>query len=116
MSGSGGFYKYRCKYFFTHECPNWVYVNNTACAECSAQGREAEPAAPQAPRNTYYREVYVPRPKDGVMYYLLVEIPLENDQTENSNNQWYASNSQTQAQVPTTTSAIPGTAATSSTF
>lgn len=34
MSGSGGFYKYRCKYFYTHNCTNWVYVNNSPCANC----------------------------------------------------------------------------------
>lgn len=34
MSGSGGFYKYRCKYFYTHNCNNWVYVNNAPCAHC----------------------------------------------------------------------------------
>ncbi|KAI0971035.1 hypothetical protein F4678DRAFT_461581 [Xylaria arbuscula] len=51
MSGSGGFYKYRCGYFYTHECPNWVYVNNTGCAECSAMGRDANPAASQVVRS-----------------------------------------------------------------
>ncbi|KAI1357050.1 hypothetical protein F5Y01DRAFT_321363 [Xylaria sp. FL0043] len=40
IPGYGGFYKYRCKYFYTHECPNWVYVNNTGCGECSAEGRD----------------------------------------------------------------------------
>ncbi|KAI3335390.1 hypothetical protein F4824DRAFT_464651 [Ustulina deusta] len=40
MSGSGGFYKYPCKYRYTQECPHWVYVNHTACSECSAQGRD----------------------------------------------------------------------------
>lgn len=34
MSGSGGFYKYRCKYFYTYNCPNWVYCNGHACAMC----------------------------------------------------------------------------------
>lgn len=34
MSGSGGFYKYRCKYFLTHDCPNWVFVNYAPCADC----------------------------------------------------------------------------------
>lgn len=31
---SGGFYKYRCKYFYTHNCQNWVWVNNAPCATC----------------------------------------------------------------------------------
>lgn len=34
MSGSGGFYKYRCKNFYSHNCPNWVWVNNSPCATC----------------------------------------------------------------------------------
>jgi len=34
MSGTGGFYKYRCKYFYTYNCPNWVYCNGHACAMC----------------------------------------------------------------------------------
>ena len=34
MSGSGGFYKYRCKYFYTKSCQNWVYVNGEACMSC----------------------------------------------------------------------------------
>ncbi|KAK3683678.1 hypothetical protein B0T22DRAFT_483502 [Podospora appendiculata] len=42
MSGSGGFYKYRCKHFLTHNCNNWVWVNGAACACCLAEGREAE--------------------------------------------------------------------------
>ncbi|KAK3933646.1 hypothetical protein QBC46DRAFT_107294 [Diplogelasinospora grovesii] len=38
---SGGFYKYRCKYYFyTHNCPNWVWVNNAPCASCLADGRD----------------------------------------------------------------------------
>ncbi|KAK3933815.1 hypothetical protein QBC46DRAFT_326000 [Diplogelasinospora grovesii] len=42
MSGSGGFYKYRCKYFYTHNCPNWVWANNAPCASCLAEGRDAD--------------------------------------------------------------------------
>lgn len=33
-SGSGGFYKYRCKYFYTYNCSNWVYVSQAPCANC----------------------------------------------------------------------------------
>ncbi|KAJ8133251.1 hypothetical protein O1611_g376 [Lasiodiplodia mahajangana] len=47
MSGGGGFYKFRCKYFFTHECPNWIYVNGTACAQCVSRGRDADPETHQ---------------------------------------------------------------------
>jgi len=35
MSGSGGYYKYRCRYFYTHNCQNWVYVNNGTCQSCA---------------------------------------------------------------------------------
>jgi len=32
---SGGFHKYRCKYFLSeYVCLNWVYVNGRACACC----------------------------------------------------------------------------------
>ncbi|KAI0882293.1 uncharacterized protein GGS22DRAFT_191462 [Annulohypoxylon maeteangense] len=31
---SGGYYKFRCKYFLTHNCNNWVYVNGSPCANC----------------------------------------------------------------------------------
>ena len=34
MSASGGFYKYRCKYFYGRSCQNWVYVNGEACPSC----------------------------------------------------------------------------------
>ncbi|KAL2160297.1 hypothetical protein VTH06DRAFT_1470 [Thermothelomyces fergusii] len=49
MSGSGGFYKYRCKYFYTYNCPNWVYCNGHACAMCLAEGRDAIEAEATAP-------------------------------------------------------------------
>ncbi|KAL7903253.1 hypothetical protein HDV63DRAFT_117461 [Trichoderma sp. SZMC 28014] len=41
MSSSGGFYKYRCKNFYSHNCPNWVWVNNSPCATCIAEGKDA---------------------------------------------------------------------------
>ncbi|KAK3371242.1 hypothetical protein B0T24DRAFT_628211, partial [Lasiosphaeria ovina] len=42
MSGSGGFYKYRCKYFLSNNCQNWVWVNYAACAVCLTEGRERD--------------------------------------------------------------------------
>lgn len=33
-SASGGYYKYRCKYWLTHNCRHWVWVNNASCAHC----------------------------------------------------------------------------------
>ncbi|PKS12190.1 hypothetical protein jhhlp_001489 [Lomentospora prolificans] len=42
FSGTGGgFYKYRCKYFYTKSCQNWVYVNGEACMQCLADGCDA---------------------------------------------------------------------------
>ncbi|KAF3191072.1 hypothetical protein TWF106_001331 [Orbilia oligospora] len=38
---ASGYYKYRCKNFYSHNCGNWVWVNNTACAECVAAGRDS---------------------------------------------------------------------------
>ncbi|KAI0198844.1 hypothetical protein F4808DRAFT_434692 [Astrocystis sublimbata] len=74
MSGGGGFYKFRCKYFLTYNCPNWVYVNNTACASCSAQGRELEPAQFQAPANMGTVQVQVPHFENGMITYTLIEV------------------------------------------
>ncbi|KAF3936269.1 hypothetical protein ABW19_dt0206601 [Dactylella cylindrospora] len=38
---ASGYYKYRCKNFYSHNCGNWVWVNNTACPECVAAGRDS---------------------------------------------------------------------------
>ncbi|KAK3317188.1 hypothetical protein B0T19DRAFT_446164 [Cercophora scortea] len=43
MSGSGGFNKYRCKFFLTHNCNNWVWVNGGECAMCMANGYSDPP-------------------------------------------------------------------------
>lgn len=43
MSGSGGFYKYRCKYFYTYNCPNWVYANGHACPMCLVSNLQRSP-------------------------------------------------------------------------
>lgn len=63
MSGSGGFYKYRCKYFYTHNCTNWVYVNNSPCANCLAEGRDSVEAPPQQ----QFRDILVPYYDDNGM-------------------------------------------------
>ncbi|KAI8634494.1 hypothetical protein F5Y19DRAFT_213253 [Xylariaceae sp. FL1651] len=108
MSGSGGFYKYRCKYFYSHDCPNWVYVNNTACATCSSHGRDVEQAPSQTPVVIYSREICVPRVEGGVLYYTLMETVT----TDAAGNYWalkYKVTQRTQPPAPTTTSALPGT-------
>ncbi|KAI1851779.1 hypothetical protein JX265_011014 [Neoarthrinium moseri] len=70
--GGGGFYKYRCKYFYTHNCPNWVYVNNSACSSCCAEGRDME--IPPGPSRNSSRDIFVPRAADGELYYTLMEM------------------------------------------
>jgi hypothetical protein len=30
----GPYVKHHCKNFMTDDCPNWVYIANTACIEC----------------------------------------------------------------------------------
>ncbi|KAM6504874.1 hypothetical protein FSOLCH5_014792 [Fusarium solani] len=72
MSGAGGFYKYRCKYFYTHNCPNWVWVNNAPCASCLADGRDNE--EPHLPSWGLPRDIVVPQVLDGILQYTLMEL------------------------------------------
>ncbi|KAI0099294.1 hypothetical protein GGR51DRAFT_535549 [Nemania sp. FL0031] len=114
MSGGGGFYKFRCKYFLSHDCPNWVYVNGTACAQCSALGRDLEPAASMT---WYSPEVCVPRAEGGVLTYTLMEF--EAAPTNNASHYsgvGHSTEGRTQSQVPTTTSALPGAPTTTTSF
>ncbi|KAG4430703.1 hypothetical protein IFR05_013807 [Cadophora sp. M221] len=78
MSGSGGYYKYRCKYWLTYNCPNWVWVNNAPCAHCLADGRDSEMAEMQAPFRLS-REVFVPQFEDGMLLYTVMEIIAGSD-------------------------------------
>lgn len=80
----GGYYKYRCKHFYTYNCMNWVWVNYAACATClvrlsifpysvphvltqgQAMGRgEESEVVPSATRF----EIRVPRALDGMLSY-----------------------------------------------
>ncbi|KAI1337352.1 hypothetical protein F5Y15DRAFT_159492 [Xylariaceae sp. FL0016] len=115
MSGSGGYYKYRCKYFYTNQCQNWVYVNHSACANCASEGREnpgpaeAPIAIPQQPQNfSYTQDVCVPRTEDGVMYYDLMEMVVTVQDGQMTSTLQYKSDAQ--AQSVATTNATPGTA------
>ncbi|KAL4727573.1 hypothetical protein ACLX1H_004256 [Fusarium chlamydosporum] len=72
MSGAGGFYKYRCKYFYTHNCPNWVWVNNAPCASCLADGRDNGESA--LPTWGLPRDIVVPQVLDGILQYTLMEL------------------------------------------
>ncbi|KAH8128795.1 hypothetical protein LI328DRAFT_160486 [Trichoderma asperelloides] len=72
MSSSGGFYKYRCKNFYSHNCPNWVWVNNSPCATCIAEGKDAS-ERPQS-SSTTSREIVTPRVRDGILQYTIAEL------------------------------------------
>ncbi|CAI6097037.1 hypothetical protein V2G26_016005 [Clonostachys chloroleuca] len=72
MSGSGGFYKYRCKYFYSHNCTNWVWVNNAPCASCLAEGRDEEHK--QSSSWPLSRDIVAPRVRDGILQYMLMEL------------------------------------------
>lgn len=78
MSGSGGYYKYRCKYWLTHDCPHWVWVNNAPCAHCLADGRDSDVAVMSGPFRIS-REVYVPQLENGSLHYTIMEIIAASD-------------------------------------
>lgn len=78
MSGSGGYYKYRCKYWLTYNCPNWVWVNNAPCAHCLADGRDSDTAMMSGPLRIS-REIYVPQFENGFLHYTIMEIIAASD-------------------------------------
>ncbi|KAI0007535.1 hypothetical protein F4779DRAFT_502015 [Xylariaceae sp. FL0662B] len=107
MSGSGGFYKYHCRNFYTYNCKEWVLVNNSFCPKCCSEGRGEDGAAPDIPSRRPSRDICVPRVEDGILSYTLMEIV----NMDESGNQWtlrYKGGNQTQASTIMTTSAIPG--------
>ncbi|KAJ4155171.1 hypothetical protein LMH87_000428 [Akanthomyces muscarius] len=73
-SPGGGFYKYRCKYFLSHDCKNWVWVNDTPCSTCLANGRDEEtyPTAAWAAS----RDIMAPYVKNGVLQYAHMEVTV----------------------------------------
>ncbi|CAG8973371.1 hypothetical protein HYALB_00000134 [Hymenoscyphus albidus] len=78
MSGSGGYYKYRCKYFYTHNCPHWVWVNNAPCAHCLADGRDFDTSMIPNPFRLSH-EVYVPQIENGALQYIIFKIVATSD-------------------------------------
>ena len=38
MSGGGGYHKFRCKYFYSHNCNEWVDFNGRSCMNCVVGG------------------------------------------------------------------------------
>ncbi|KAL7276624.1 hypothetical protein RUND412_000390 [Rhizina undulata] len=68
--GSGGYYKFRCKNFFTYNCGNWVWVNHSACAECVAAGRDSDDVEECTPMS----EIEVPVVDYGRLVYQIVGL------------------------------------------
>lgn len=96
MSASGGFYTYRCKYFYTHNCTNWVYTNNSPCTSCLAQGRDnAEAPAPSQAWASGTRDIMVPIWEDGVFQQRIMEYVV----TDSSNFQWNLRHKTTQPPI-----------------
>ncbi|OPB43140.1 hypothetical protein A0O28_0087760 [Trichoderma guizhouense] len=75
---SGGFYKYRCKNFYSHNCPNWVWVNNSPCATCIAEGRDAEEQS--LPSSTACQvNIVAPRIRDDILHDTFMESVAPSD-------------------------------------
>jgi hypothetical protein len=124
MSGSAGYYKYRCKYFLTHNCPHWVWVNNASCAhclvsvtsiiyakrinKCQADGRDSVEAFMPSPFRLS-REIYVPQFENGALQYIIFEI-ISNSETDSG---WTIKEQPKQQSFPTATepSAVQATIA-----
>ncbi|RDW72122.1 hypothetical protein BP5796_08156 [Coleophoma crateriformis] len=79
MSGSGGYYKYRCKYWLTFNCPHWVWVNNAPCAHCLADGRESDVSVISTASIHVARDICVPQIEHGTFHYALKEIVCAGD-------------------------------------
>ncbi|KAL7819260.1 hypothetical protein V8C44DRAFT_354784 [Trichoderma aethiopicum] len=80
MSGSGGFYKYRCKNFYSHNCPNWVWVNNSPCATCIAEGRDAEEES--MPSTMGSHGIVALRIREDILQHAFTELMAPNDSQE----------------------------------
>ncbi|KAK4223220.1 hypothetical protein QBC38DRAFT_54387 [Podospora fimiseda] len=65
---SGGYNKFRCKYWLSHDCPNWVYMNGHACGACLAEGREAGEGLPAE------TEVQIPQGINGTLEYMTMGL------------------------------------------
>ncbi|KAK8129786.1 hypothetical protein PG999_002166 [Apiospora kogelbergensis] len=76
--GGGGYYKYHCRCFYVHNCPQMVYVNNSMCANCVLEHDAAESIPQEAPWNLS-REISVPRVEHGVLGYTLMEVAITGD-------------------------------------
>ncbi|PKK48198.1 hypothetical protein CI102_6557 [Trichoderma harzianum] len=72
---SGGFYKYRCKNFYSHNCPNWVWVNNSPCATCIVNAEEQS-----LPSSTACQvDIVAPRIRDDILQDTFMESVAPSD-------------------------------------
>ncbi|KAH6621242.1 hypothetical protein B0J18DRAFT_466847 [Chaetomium sp. MPI-SDFR-AT-0129] len=96
-SAGGGFDRFKCKYWLTHNCPGTTYCNGHPCHMCMVSGRfsfdtEAPRSPSQSPRQrtaTAWQdpehrgypvparptEVYVPHAVNGTLQYTLWKYP-----------------------------------------
>ncbi|KAL6864156.1 hypothetical protein J3F83DRAFT_742724 [Trichoderma novae-zelandiae] len=109
MSGSGGFYKYRCKNFYSHNCPNWVWVNNSPCATCIAEGRDAD--VQLMPPTTGSHEIVAPCIRDGILRHTIMDSVAPNESGESwilrDKGNGSIEDDQPPQDMPTTSLALP---------
>ncbi|KAK4163010.1 hypothetical protein QBC43DRAFT_335755 [Cladorrhinum sp. PSN259] len=79
---SGGFNKFRCKYWLTHDCPNWVFMNGRACGACLAEGREAGEGLPGQ------TEIQIPQGFNGSLQYIIMGL-VPNERTGPNPGSYY---------------------------
>ncbi|OIW27188.1 hypothetical protein CONLIGDRAFT_682263 [Coniochaeta ligniaria NRRL 30616] len=82
MSGSGGYNKYRCKYFSTHGCEHWVLVKNAACLYCVAAGRD-DVGMPAEQLFNHPQEVCIPIVHQGTLSYTIIMELVQTGQSRN---------------------------------
>lgn len=51
---TGGYFRYRCMYFWTRNCDSWIWVNKAVCASCLADGFSGETVEEKLKRDKAY--------------------------------------------------------------
>ncbi|KAK2071869.1 hypothetical protein P8C59_006259 [Phyllachora maydis] len=74
MSGSGGFYTYRCKFWMTDGHHEMVYLADSVCANCLADGRESIDTVPSQDVCNFPGQIRVPRVSEGSLKYMPMEL------------------------------------------
>ncbi|MCJ1351797.1 MAG: hypothetical protein MMC33_001781 [Icmadophila ericetorum] len=65
---ASGYYKFRCSYWQSHGCPNWVLVARTPCTTCVALGRDEIERLNET--ESYTGEISVPILDRGYLFYV----------------------------------------------